>query len=131
VTFTVAAAGTALSYQWYKGSVGNAVGTNSNSYTIGSVAPSDAANYFVVVTGACSAQATSNLATLSVDGQGPTITAQGADATTDCTTTPSFTVPTASDGVSGSTVHELTSTATGNSCIKVYKKTWDATDACG
>src|SRR5438876_6588936 len=45
--------------------------------------------------------------------------------------TPSFTVPTAADDCSGATLNLLTSTTTGNSCLKVYTRTWDATDACG
>lgn len=133
VTFNVAATGTGLIYQWYKESVapGNEVGTNSNSYTIASVIAADAANYFVVVAGACSPAVTSDAATLSVDAQGPAIGGQGTNMTIDCIATPSFTPPTASDDVSAATVNELTSTTTVNSCMKVYTKTWDATDACG
>src|SRR5438046_6696371 len=61
----------------------------------------------------------------------PTIGEAGGNATIDCTATPSFTVPTAADDCSGATVNLLTSTTTGNSCLKVYTRTWDATDACG
>src|SRR5207247_4714364 len=61
----------------------------------------------------------------------PTIGAAGASATIDCTATPSFTAPTATDDCSGATVNLLSSTTTGNSCTRVYTQTWDATDACG
>src|SRR5262249_29541837 len=57
--------------------------------------------------------------------------AAGANATINCTATPSFTAPTATDDCSGATVNLLTSTTTGNSCTKVFTQTWDAVDACG
>src|SRR5207249_4941254 len=66
-----------------------------------------------------------------VDTHAPTIGEAGGNATIDCTAIPSFTVPTAADDCSGATVNLLTSTTTGNSCLKVYTRTWDATDACG
>src|SRR5205823_584047 len=65
------------------------------------------------------------------DTHAPTIGAAGGNATIDCTASPSFTAPTASDDCSGATVNLLTNTTTGNSCLKVYTQTWDATDACG
>src|SRR5204862_5013533 len=65
------------------------------------------------------------------DTQAPTIGAAGANATIDCTASPSFTAPTASDDCSGATVNLLSITTTGNSCVKVFTQTWDATDACG
>src|SRR5213075_37481 len=65
-----------------------------------------------------------------VDTQGPVIGQAGADATVECTATPSFTAPTASDDCNGATVNLLTSTTTGT-CTKVITRTWDATDACG
>src|SRR5207237_1509237 len=65
------------------------------------------------------------------DTHAPTIGAAGANATMDCTTSPSFTAPTASDDCSGATVNLLSSTTTGNSCLKVYTQTWYATDGCG
>jgi gliding motility-associated-like protein len=54
-TFLVDAAGTEpLSYQWYKsGNPVAEVGTNSNSYTISSVAATDAGYYYVVVKNDC------------------------------------------------------------------------------
>src|SRR5256885_3342398 len=59
-----------------------------------------------------------------------TIGAAGGNATIDCTATPSFTAPTASDDCSGATVNLLSSTTTGNSCVKVFTQTWEATAAC-
>src|SRR5204862_6561759 len=65
-----------------------------------------------------------------VDTQGPVIGQAGADVTVECTATPSFTAPTASDDCNGATVNLLSSTTTGT-CTKVITQTWDATDACG
>src|SRR5439155_19567879 len=62
-----------------------------------------------------------------VDTQGPTIGTAGANATIECTATPNFTIPTASDACNGATVNLLTSTTTGT-CTKVITRTWDATD---
>src|SRR5258705_5798070 len=64
------------------------------------------------------------------DTQAPTIGAAHADATIECTGTPTFTAPTASDACNGSTVNLLTSTTTGNACARVITQTWDAVDAC-
>src|SRR5205814_4715888 len=47
------------------------------------------------------------------DTHAPTIGAARASATIDCTATPSFTAPTASDDCSGATVNLLTNTTTG------------------
>ncbi|PKP20129.1 MAG: hypothetical protein CVU05_09800, partial [Bacteroidetes bacterium HGW-Bacteroidetes-21] len=65
VTFTVAATGTGLSYQWRKGAT-NITGATSTSYTIASVVAGDAANYTCVVTGTCG-NVTSNAAVLTVN----------------------------------------------------------------
>src|SRR5213075_2317900 len=66
-----------------------------------------------------------------VDTHAPTIGSVPAASTIDCTATPSFTPPSASDDCSGATVNCVGSTTTGTSCVKVYTKSWDATDACG
>src|SRR5207249_2507023 len=65
------------------------------------------------------------------DTQAPTIGAAGGNGTINCTATPTFTPPTASDDCSGATVNLLSNTTTGNSCARIYTQTWDATDACG
>src|SRR5439155_2316465 len=67
-----------------------------------------------------------------IDTHAPTIGQAGANATIDCTSTPSFVAPTATDDCSGATVNLLTSTQTGTSCTSTTITTrWDATDACG
>src|SRR5260221_11624080 len=48
-----------------------------------------------------------------VDSQAPTIGAAGANATIECTATPSFTAPTASDESNTSTVRQVGGDATG------------------
>jgi len=66
-SFSVAAAGTALTYQWRKGTT-NISGATSSSLTIGSLAISDtASNYNVVVSGTCSPNATSSNVSLSLN----------------------------------------------------------------
>ncbi len=64
-TFSVAASGTALTYQWRKDGV-NIGGANGSSYAIAGVTPADAASYDVVVSGACGTL-TSTAATLTVN----------------------------------------------------------------
>jgi hypothetical protein len=89
-TFTVAATGTSLTYQWRKGGV-NIAGANGTSYTIASTQPADAGNYDVVVSGACAPPATSNTVTLTVN-TAPVISQQPTSVTT-CQNTPAtFTV---------------------------------------
>ena len=63
-TFTVAATGTSLSYQWQKNGVAIS-GATSASYTIASASASDAASYTVVITSG-SANTTSSAAVLNV-----------------------------------------------------------------
>src|SRR5678816_183250 len=65
------------------------------------------------------------------DTQAPTIGTVPANSTINCTATPSFTPPTASDDCSGATVNLVNSTTTGNSCTRTYTQSWDAVDACG
>ncbi|MBK7432944.1 MAG: right-handed parallel beta-helix repeat-containing protein [Chitinophagaceae bacterium] len=73
VSFTVAATGTGLSYQWRKNTV-NIGGATNATYTITGVVAGDAGNYDVVVTGTCGTE-TSNSAALTVN-VGTTITTQ-------------------------------------------------------
>jgi len=63
----VTASGSGLSYQWFKGEVGdtgNPVGTNSNKLT---VSPSETSKYWVRVTGSCGDPVNSNAATVTVN----------------------------------------------------------------
>lgn len=66
VTFTVAATGTGLTYQWYKGTVAINQAT-SPSYTIPNVAMADIATYSVKVASSCNIIATSGNAQLIVN----------------------------------------------------------------
>src|SRR5256886_2304041 len=63
----------------------------------------------------------------------PTIGGQGANGTIECTATPSFTAPTATDACGTSTVNQLSDITTQGSCVNNYTevRTWDAVDACG
>src|SRR5205085_3257260 len=66
-----------------------------------------------------------------VDTQAPTIGTAGANATIECTATPSFTAPTASDACNTVTVQQVGSDVTGgNACAKTTTRTWIAVDAC-
>ena len=65
VTFSVAATGGGLTYQWRKDGNPIASATN-NSYTINSVAASDAGTYTVVVSGTCTPSVTSSGAVLTL-----------------------------------------------------------------
>src|SRR6185369_13855023 len=67
-----------------------------------------------------------------VDTQAPIIGAAGANATIECTATPVFTAPTASDACNTVTVQQVGSDVTGgNTCAKTTTRTWIAVDACG
>jgi hypothetical protein len=77
VTFTVGASGDGLTYQWRKD--GNPIsGANGSSFSIPSVAASDAGNYDVVVGVALCTPVISSVATLAVNAA-PVITSQPAD----------------------------------------------------
>src|SRR6185503_19236531 len=67
-----------------------------------------------------------------VDTQTPVIGAAGANVTIECTATPSFTAPTATDACNTVTVQQVGSDVTGgNSCAKTTTRTWIAVDGCG
>ncbi len=72
-TFTVAATGAGISYQWRKGAT-NIAGATNASYTINNITPADAGSYTVVITGTCG-NLTSVAATLTVT-RAPAITVQ-------------------------------------------------------
>jgi hypothetical protein len=61
-SFSVAATGTNLTYQWYKGATA-LTGATSSILTLSNLSASDAADYKVIVSGACN-NVTSNTATL-------------------------------------------------------------------
>src|SRR5205814_2611172 len=65
-----------------------------------------------------------------VDTTPPVIGAAGGNATIECTASPSFTPPTASDACNGATVNQLTDVTVVNGCTKTITRSWDATDAC-
>src|SRR6185369_15805629 len=71
--------------------------------------------------------------TISVtDTTAPTIGTAGTNATIECTATPTFTAPTASDFCNTSTVVQVGGDVTGGTaCAKTTTRTWLAVDACG
>src|SRR5258705_7985286 len=82
-------------------------------------------------TDACNNHSATRTQTITVtDTTPPTIGAAGADATIECTGTPSFTAPTATDACNGATVNQLRDVTTTTGCIKTITRTWHATDAC-
>jgi gliding motility-associated-like protein/uncharacterized repeat protein (TIGR01451 family) len=104
VTFTVAASGTGLTYQWRKGLVnllngGNISGATTASLIINPVALTDAAlNYNVVVGGTCLPNATSTDASLII-GTSPTITSQPSNQTACVGSSVTFTVAVSGTGL--------------------------------
>src|SRR5438477_580467 len=83
-------------------------------------------------TDACGNHSVSTSQTISlVDNTPPTIGTAGANGTTNCTSTPSFTAPTATDACNGATVNNLGDVTGGTSCAKTITRSWDASDACG
>src|SRR5712672_3381648 len=86
----------------------------------------------MIATDACGNHSATVTQTITAaDTHAPTIGTVPANSTIDCTATPSFTAPTATDDCSGATINLVGSTTTGNSCVRVYTRSWDATDACG
>jgi hypothetical protein len=64
-----------------------------------------------------------------VDTQAPVIGTAGANATIECTATPSFTAPTASDACNTVTVQQIgPDVHWRNSCAKTTTRTWIAVD---
>ena len=74
-TFSVAATGAGLTYQWRRNGT-NIAGAISSSFTIPSVSTSNAGLYTVVVSGSCGVAATSEAARLTVSSITTAITAQ-------------------------------------------------------
>src|SRR5204862_175784 len=82
-------------------------------------------------TDACNNHSATRTQTITiVDTTPPTIGQAGADATIECTGTPSFTAPTATDACNGATVNQLSDVTLTSGCTKTITRTWDATDAC-
>ncbi|GAB2459527.1 hypothetical protein GCM10011375_09400 [Hymenobacter qilianensis] len=76
-SFSVAATGTGLTYQWYKGLVGSGApigGATSSTYSISSVTTANGGSYYVTVSGECTPPVTSSVATLTVNKLDQTIT---------------------------------------------------------
>ncbi len=97
VTFTVAATGTALTYQWRKGGA-NISGATSSAFAINGVVAGDAGNYDVVVSGTCSPFITSGTATLTI-AQPPTISTQPVSQTVFIFSNVTFTVVAGGNGL--------------------------------
>ncbi|MBX7223175.1 MAG: immunoglobulin domain-containing protein [Blastocatellia bacterium] len=107
-TFTVAATGTALTFQWRKGGVniangptGNGStysGVNTNTLTITGVVAADAGMFDVVIMGTCPPSATSNMVALSVNAN-PTINTQPMPQTVCAGASASFTVAASGTGL--------------------------------
>ncbi len=95
-TFTVTATGSGLSYQWRKDGTIIAGATNA-TYTINSIAVTDAGNYDVLITGTCAA-AISNAAQLIVNAA-PAITTQPVSLTQCEGTNATFTVVATGAGI--------------------------------
>jgi hypothetical protein len=75
-TLTVAATGTSVAYQWYRGSPGSGVALNGQTSASLTVSPTTTTTYYVIVT-ACGAPVTSSAATVTVGSCiSPTISAQ-------------------------------------------------------
>ena len=72
VNFNVAATGTGITYQWYKGATAlsdgsNIAGARTNALRLSNVQPSDAGNYRVIVSGTCSPEERSREVALTVE----------------------------------------------------------------
>src|SRR5258705_6656218 len=59
------------------------------------------------------------------------IGAAGANATIECTGTPTFTAPTATDACSGATVNIVSTVSSGNSCTTKKTRSWQAVEVWG
>src|SRR5213075_1611246 len=87
---------------------------------------------WIAVDACGNSSATSSQTITQVDTQAPIIGTAGANATIECTATPTFTAPTASDACNTVTVQQVGSDVTGgNNCAKTTTRTWIAVDACG
>jgi hypothetical protein len=115
-TFTVAATGTGLTYQWRKNGVNVTTGTGGTtaSYTLSNIVAGDAGNYDVVVTGTCGAAVTSTAAALTV---------------TACTSVPDVNAEIASIVMTPNVVREVANVRV--TATKATKISWNIVDAQG
>src|SRR5207247_350757 len=115
----------------YSGGCGTVV--KSQTPTAGTLVGSGPHTITITVTDGSSNTATCSATFTVVDVTAPTIGNVGANATIECTATPNFTAPTASDNCGGTTINLVSDVTTAGSCVNNYTrtKTWDATDASG
>src|SRR5213075_850709 len=87
---------------------------------------------WIAVDACGNSSSTSSQTITQVDTTAPIIGTAGTNATIECTATPVFTAPTASDACNTVTVQQIGSDVTGgNSCVKTTTRTWITVDACG
>ena len=109
VTYSVAATGTGLTYQWRLGAVNlvnnvQTSGVNTNTLTISNVSTANAGSYTCVVAGTCTPAVTSTAAVLTV-GTDPVISTQPVASVTLCAgANTSFTI--AATGVPAPTIYQ-------------------------
>jgi PKD repeat protein len=96
-SFSVTVSGSGPAYQWRKNGV-NIPGATASTFTIPSTTAADAGNYDVVVTGTCG-NATSSIATLTVNPGGTTISSQPASQTVCAGSAVSFSVTASGTGL--------------------------------
>jgi hypothetical protein len=101
--FSIAATGSALTYQWQRNGVnvvdGSGIsGATTNGLTITSAATGNAGNYTCIVSGTCSPSITSNIAALTVNSTAA-ITGNPVAVTTCVGQTTTFTVTTSGSGI--------------------------------
>ena len=105
ISFTTTATGTGLSYQWRKGNTnltntGNVTGALTNTLTINPAVNADtASNYYVVVSGTCSPNDTSNIVSLKINAL-PVLTLESVNQTACSGTSISFTTTATGTGLS-------------------------------
>ena len=97
-SFSVAASGSGLTYQWNKNGT-QISGALTSSYTISNIGSGDAGNYSVVVTGECGVPVTSNAAALTVC-TAPLITSHPVSIAKAAGTSASFSVTATGTGIS-------------------------------
>ncbi len=97
VSFTVAATGSGLTYQWYKAAA-PITGATAATYTITGVTAGDAANYYVVVSGTCAPAVTSSTVSLTISSS-PVINTQPAPVTACAGSTATFSVAATGSGL--------------------------------